>query len=86
MSKFQDDIQNTLDQSHPHSDEYHQAVMEVFDDVTSVYRKEPAYKRWNIAERMLEPDRVLRFRVCWAPTRAPSPCPAPPRTRWMETP
>ena len=65
MTKLQDDIENYLSHSHPHSDEYHQAVREVFDDIAEVYRKEPAYRRWNIAERMLEPDRIVRFRVCW---------------------
>mgnify|MGYP005827974959 CR=1 FL=1 len=65
MTKLQDDIENYLSHSHPHSDEYHQAVREMFDDIAEVYRKEPAYRRWNIAERMLEPDRIVRFRVCW---------------------
>lgn len=65
MTKLQDDIENYLSHSHPHSDEYHQAVREVFNDIAEVYRKEPAYRRWNIAERMLEPDRIVRFRVCW---------------------
>ncbi|MGM0769610.1 MAG: NADP-specific glutamate dehydrogenase [Pseudomonadota bacterium] len=65
MTKLQDDIQDYLDHSHPHSDEYHQAVREVFGDVAEAYRDEPAYHRWNIAERMLEPDRIVRFRVCW---------------------
>lgn len=65
MTKLQDDIQNYLNHSHPHSGEYHQAVREVFDDIAGAYRKEPAYRRWNIAERMLEPDRIVRFRVCW---------------------
>lgn len=65
MNRLQDDIQDFLSYGHPHSDEYHQAVLEVFDDIADVYQKEPAYRQWNIAERMLEPDRILRFRVCW---------------------
>ncbi len=65
MTKLQDDIQDYLTYGHPHSDEYHQAVLEVFDDIASVYEKEPAYRQWRIAERILEPDRVIRFRVCW---------------------
>ncbi len=57
--------QDYLENYHPHSDEYHQAVEEVFEDVESFYNDHDKYHSDNLLERLMEPDRILRFRVCW---------------------
>lgn len=65
MSKTSFEYQNYLNSYHPHSDEYHQAVEEVFEDVEDFYKNHKKYHTDNLLERLMEPDRILRFRVCW---------------------
>lgn len=62
---FRNQVQKVLDDSHPHSPEFHQAVQEIFQDVEEFYLQHPAYAQANVLERLLEPDRILRFRVTW---------------------
>lgn len=58
-------IKDQLNNYHKHHDEFHQAVLEVFEDVNDFYRSNPQYEDYAIAERMIEPDRVIQFRVTW---------------------
>jgi glutamate dehydrogenase/leucine dehydrogenase len=45
--------------------EFHQAVWEVVDSVMPVVERTPAYRQANILERIVEPERVVTFRVTW---------------------
>ena len=45
--------------------EFHQAVWEVVQSVMPVVEANPAYRRARILERMVEPERVVQFRVTW---------------------
>ena len=54
-----------LERRYPGFDELHQAVSEVARSVWSVYESEPRWLRERIFERLVEPDRVVSFRVCW---------------------
>ena len=45
--------------------EFHQAVWEVVESVMPVVEATPAYREAKILERMVEPERVLMFRVPW---------------------
>jgi glutamate dehydrogenase (NADP+) len=45
--------------------EFHQAVQEVFDSRIPVSGKHPEYQKARILERVVEPERVLMFRVPW---------------------
>src|SRR3981189_1615830 len=45
--------------------EFHQAVREVFDSLRLVLAKHPEYQSARILERIVEPERVLMFRVPW---------------------
>jgi glutamate dehydrogenase (NADP+) len=45
--------------------EFIQAVKEVVETVWDVYVKNPKYVKNNILERMIEPERVIQFRVPW---------------------
>ncbi len=45
--------------------EFHQAVHEVAMDIIPYIADKPIYKDMRILERMVEPDRVLSFRVVW---------------------
>jgi glutamate dehydrogenase (NADP+) len=45
--------------------EFHQAVQEVLESLAPVFDHRPEYRTARILERMLEPERVIMFRVPW---------------------
>ena len=49
----------------PHEREFHQAVSEVVESIQPVLDKNPQYRREAILERIVEPERVIVFRVPW---------------------
>ena len=49
----------------PAEPEFHQAVQEVFDSLRLVLHKHPEYREARILERIVEPERVVMFRVPW---------------------
>ncbi len=49
----------------PNEKEFHQAVSEVMDSVKPVLDQNPIYRRARIPERLVEPERVILFRVPW---------------------
>lgn len=65
MSNFVQEIMAMVKAKNPNEPEFHQAVQEVAESVALVYDKYPEYRRAKIFERMLEPERVIMFRVAW---------------------
>ncbi len=49
----------------PGEHEFHQAVREVFESVMPVVEANPVYRKMKILERLVEPERVVIFRVPW---------------------
>jgi glutamate dehydrogenase (NADP+) len=49
----------------PNEPEFHQAVQEVVDSLALVLDRYPEYRTGKILERIIEPERVLMFRVPW---------------------
>ncbi len=49
----------------PAEKEFHQAVHEVVESLLPVVDQHPEYKKAKILERIVEPERVLMFRVPW---------------------
>jgi len=49
----------------PHEREFHQAVSEVLESIQPVLDKNPQFRREAILERIVEPERVILFRVPW---------------------
>ncbi len=49
----------------PSEIEFHQAVEEVVESVWPVLDKRPEYRKAKIMERLVEPERVIMFRVPW---------------------
>ena len=45
--------------------EFHQAVEEVINSLDVVFERHPEYQSSRIMERILEPERILMFRVSW---------------------
>jgi len=60
-----DEFMSWLIQRNPGEPEFHQAVHEVVDSIWSVLATNPQYQRANILERIVEPERVVMFRVPW---------------------
>ena len=58
-------IMSALEAKHPGENEYLQAVREVLISVADVYNQHPEFEKNKIVERMVEPDRILTFRVTW---------------------
>jgi glutamate dehydrogenase (NADP+) len=50
----------------PEQSEFHQAVRTVLDRVQPVLARNPAFGRQALLERLVEPERVLLFRVVWS--------------------
>ena len=49
----------------PNEPEFHQAVEEVLESLDLVLQRHPEYRSLKIVERMVEPERVIMFRVPW---------------------
>ena len=49
----------------PNQKEFHQAVTEVLASVKPVLEQNPQYRKEKILERIVEPERVIMFRVPW---------------------
>jgi glutamate dehydrogenase (NADP+) len=54
-----------LKAKNPAEPEFHQAVQEVVESLELVLERRPEYRSARILERMVEPERVLMFRVPW---------------------
>ena len=58
-------IMASLEAKHPGEKEYLQAVREVLLSIEDVYNQHPEFERAKLIERLVEPDRILTFRVPW---------------------
>ncbi|XP_068717176.1 glutamate dehydrogenase-like [Montipora capricornis] len=63
--KSPEEFINYVARKNPGEKEFHQAVEEVVRSVWEVMDENPNYKRLNILERLIEPERVVIFRVPW---------------------
>ncbi|MCH3881402.1 NADP-specific glutamate dehydrogenase [Tenacibaculum aquimarinum] len=59
------EILTNLETKHPNEQEYLQAVKEVLESIETIYNENPQYEAAKIIERLVEPDRILTFRVSW---------------------
>jgi len=60
-----EDVMTSVKAKNPAEPEFHQAVREVFDSLRLVLAKHPEYQSNRILDRVVEPERVLMFRVPW---------------------
>ena len=65
MLKKVDEFMKKVIARDPLQPEFHQAVREVVESVTPFIEANPKYDRAKILERMVEPERVIMFRVPW---------------------
>src|SRR5437667_9638215 len=60
-----EEVMTTVKAKNPAEPEFHQAVQEVFESLRLMLQKHPEYRATRILERMVEPERVIMFRVPW---------------------
>src|SRR6266542_3623579 len=60
-----EDVLAQVKAKNPTEAEFHQAVQEVLESLRPVLEKHPEYRSARILERMVEPERVVIFRVPW---------------------
>jgi glutamate dehydrogenase (NADP+) len=58
-------IMQDLEHKHPGEAEYLQAVREVLLSVEDIYNKHPEFEKAKLIERLVEPERIISFRVPW---------------------
>ena len=58
-------LMQDLEAKHPGESEYLQAVREVLVCIQDVYNKHPEFEKAKLIERLVEPERVITFRVPW---------------------
>ncbi|HBH47462.1 MAG TPA: NADP-specific glutamate dehydrogenase [Bacteroidales bacterium] len=56
---------DNLTKIHPGEAEFHQAVGEVIESIEEVYNQNPQFESVNLLDRIVEPDRIIMFRVPW---------------------
>ncbi len=65
MAKSVSEFVDAVKAKNPAQPEFHQAVEEVVESVWPVLEKRPEYRKAKILERIVEPERVIMFRVPW---------------------
>ena len=65
MSDYVDRLMAEVVEKNPGEPEFHQAVQEIAPSIDLLFEREPEYRDAMLFERMVEPERVLMFRVPW---------------------
>lgn len=65
MSDYVKDLMAEVKAKNPCEPEFHQAVQEVAESLSLVMERHPEYRSAKILERIIEPERVIMFRVPW---------------------
>jgi len=65
MKQFVASLMEEVKAKNPSEPEFHQAVAEVGESLALVLERHPEYRSAKILERIIEPERVLMFRVPW---------------------
>ena len=69
LSSYVTDILGLVKAKNPAEPDFHQAVEEVLDSLDLVVQRRPDLARAKILERIVEPERVIMFRVPWQDDR-----------------
>jgi glutamate dehydrogenase (NADP+) len=65
MSEYTKSLVAKVKAQNTNEPEFHQAVEEVVDSLSLVLERHPEYRTAKILERMVEPERIIIFRVPW---------------------
>ena len=65
MDSYVERVYNSVVEKDPAQKVFHQAVYEVLENIAPAVKKFPIYKEHKILERIVEPERIVQFRVPW---------------------
>ena len=65
MENYVSNLMAEVKAKNPNEVEFHQAVQEVVESLTLVMDRNPQYRKAKVLERIIEPERVIMFRVPW---------------------
>lgn len=65
MDKYIESVYQSILDKDPLQKEFHQAALEVLETLEPVVEKYPVFKEHKILERIVEPERIIQFRVPW---------------------
>ena len=65
MAAYVTGLMDDVKAKNPAEPEFHQAVQEVAESLELVLEKRPEYRSAKILERIIEPERVIMFRIPW---------------------
>jgi glutamate dehydrogenase (NADP+) len=65
MNEYVSKLMADVKAKNPAEPEFYQAVQEVAESVSIVLDRKPQYRKAKILERIIEPERVIMFRVPW---------------------
>jgi glutamate dehydrogenase (NADP+) len=69
MSDYVKELMAMVKAKNPAEPEFHQAVQEVAESLALVFERHPEYRSAKILERIIEPERLLMFRVPWVDSK-----------------
>ena len=64
-NQYLNDLMERVVKRNANEPEFHQAVQEVLESIEPVIEKHPEYVKAGVIERMVEPERIIKFRVPW---------------------
>ncbi|MCQ2414225.1 MAG: NADP-specific glutamate dehydrogenase [Clostridia bacterium] len=64
-SAYLNDLMDRVIKRNANEPEFHQAVREVLESLEPVLEKHPEYVESGVVERLVEPERIIKFRVPW---------------------
>ena len=64
-SEYLKGVYETVVKRNPGEKEFHQTVAEVLESIEPVVMARPEYEKYGVVERMVEPERLIKFRVSW---------------------
>lgn len=65
VQQYLDHVYETVVSRNPNEPEFHQAVALIFKSLPPILKKHPIYMEKGILEQLVEPERVITFRVPW---------------------
>ena len=65
MNKYVEEVINNVSKKYENQPEFVQTVKEVLSSISPVMDKHPEYEKVDLLNRMVTPERIFTFRVCW---------------------
>mgnify|MGYP001861100624 CR=1 FL=1 len=65
MNAYINSVIENVKKKYAHEPEFVQSVEEVFSSIEPVINAHPEYEKADLLTRMVEPERIFTFRVCW---------------------